>query len=409
VVATLNLHKVFAGDGGYLENLKVRDEDADALREAREEIRATLRGAFRDWTKYVTRVELFDALVMKSGDPPKLPQPKFRLQGSFAYHTANDPQQTPPQQVDQDDGVFLPIGFLAGNGSTRPAIVSKAYFKIVEDALRPLCLQRGWVLNPGKAKATCVRVEIGPRIHIDLPLYAIRDDAFGRLVETSLAKSLGRVVAMDEVAFAEDLFDDVYRGLAETEIMLAHREEDWIASDPRKVEDWFNDALQFFGPQVRRMSRVYKGMRDAAEERSELSSIGIMSAVVTALENIGAQEETRDDLALLNTAREMIDVLAEPIEHPAFPGDPDHYLCRDWTPEVRETVRDLFRRATDELDAAINGTLVRSVALDHVRKAFGGRAPTDTALVGMLGAAAVIRDTPPAPQPQPMTVRTKSG
>lgn len=409
MAATLNLHKVFAGDGGYLANLKVRDADADALREAREEIRATLRGAFRDWRQYVSRDDLFEAWVAKSADPPALPQPKFRLQGSFAYHTANDPQQTPPQQLDQDDGVFLPLSFLASNGTARPMIVSKAYFKIVEDALRPLCARKGWVLNPGKAKDTCVRIEIGARIHIDLPLYAIRDEAFGRLKETSLAKSLGRVVAMDEVAFAEELFDDVYRGLAASEIMLAHRVEGWKASDPRKVEDWFNDALDFFGPQLRRLSRAYKGMRDAAEARSELSSICIMAATVTALENLGVQEASRDDLALLNTAREMVKVLAGPIEHPAFPGDPDHNLCRDWTSQVREAVCDLFRRAADELETAIHGTVNRDVALAHARRAFGSRIPADTDLIGLVGAAAVIRNTPPAPQPQPMMVRTKSG
>lgn len=407
--ATLNLHKVFAGDGGYLENLKVRDEDAKALREAREEIRATLRGAFRDWTAYVTRVELFGAVIMKAGEQPRLPEPKFRLQGSFAYHTANDPQKTPPQQLDQDDGVFLPIGFLTGSGLTRPAIISKAYFKIVEDALRPLCARRGWVLNPGKAKDTCVRVELGPRIHIDLPLYAIRDDAFARLAETTLAKSLGRVLAQDEVAFAEELYDDVYRGLAETEIMLAHRAEGWIASDPRKVEDWFDDALKFFGPQLRRLSRTYKGMRDADAPRSELSSIGIMSAVVTALETLGAQEDSRDDLALLHTSRELVRVFTGPIEHPAFPNDPSQHLCRDWSDEFREQVRNLFRRAADELDAAINGTLNRTVALTHVRRAFGERTPSDPNLIAVLGAATVIRSTPPEPQPQPMTVRTKSG
>jgi hypothetical protein len=54
MAATLNLHRVFAGSGGYLEELTVPATDAAALRSAREEIRAVLRGAFRDWEQYLT-------------------------------------------------------------------------------------------------------------------------------------------------------------------------------------------------------------------------------------------------------------------------------------------------------------------------------------------------------------------
>jgi (2Fe-2S) ferredoxin len=101
--------------------------------------------------------------MLKSLVDAKLPQPKFRLQGSFAYHTVNDCQGSPPKHIDQDDGLFLPIGFLSANGNARPGIASKAYFKLVEDALRPLCARNGWILNPGRAKDTCVRIQITPR------------------------------------------------------------------------------------------------------------------------------------------------------------------------------------------------------------------------------------------------------
>jgi hypothetical protein len=406
MAATLNLHKVFAGREGYLEDLKVPEADETALREAREEIRKVLRSAFREWDRYVTRIELFDS-VMKAAVDQKLPQPKFRLQGSFAYHTVNDVQQNPPQQIDQDDGVFLPIGFLAANGRARPTIASKAYFKLVEDALRPLCALRGWILNPGRAKDTCVRVGINARGHIDLPLYAIRDEAFEQLVETAILKSLAsRAMVMDE---AQDLFDDVYRGLADTEIMLAHRKEGWIGSDPRKLENWFGDAVAYFGPQVRRLARAFKAMRDAEWANSDLRSICIMAALVTALENIGAQEESRDDIALMNTAREMAEVFRSPIENPVFPGDEKKYLCEGWTTEFREEVRVVFLRAANELDAAINGTLNRKIALDHAHTAFGQRITDDVDLISTIGLATVIRSQPPEPQPQPMAVRTKSG
>lgn len=407
MAATLNLHKIFSGPESYLDALKVPGEDEGALRDAREKIRQTLRDAFRDYGRYVTRLELFESSIMKSLEHPKLPQPKFRLQGSFAYATVNDCQQNPPQQIDQDDGLFLPIGFLAANGNARPSIASKAYFKLVEDALRPLCEAEGWILNPGRAKDTCVRVQISPRAHIDLPLYAIRDEAFERLAETAIMKSVtARAITMDE---ATELFDEVYRGLADTEIMLAHRADGWIGSDPRKLEDWFDQAVVIYGQQVRRLARAFKAMRDAEWEYSDLKSICIMAALVTALENIGAQDGTRDDLALLNTAREMVEVLRHPVENPVFPGDTTKLLCQGWTPEFREQVRSLFRSAANELDAAINDTLNRQVALNHVRAAFGPRIPDDVDLIRTVGLASVIRAQPPQPQPQPAPVRTKSG
>src|SRR5690606_19907412 len=118
---------------------------------------------------------------------------------------------------------------------------------------------KGWTLNPDKLRDTCVRVQISPRLHIDLPLYAIRDDAFERLVETAINKSL----TMDRSVFDIELVDSVYRGLGSSEIILAHRDKGWLGSDPRKLEDWFSNAIALYGEQVRRVSRSFKGLRDA--------------------------------------------------------------------------------------------------------------------------------------------------
>lgn len=318
----------------------------------------------------------------------------------------NDLQRNPPQQIDQDDGVFLPIGFVASNGRAQPRIASKAYFKLVEDALRLLCHERGWRLNPGRAKDTCVRVEIGPRLHLDLPLYAIKDEAFDRLQESVIAKSFAADAR--EADEAVELFDDIYRGLSSVEIMLAHRKDGWIESDPRKLESWFDSAVAMFGEQVRRLARCYKGMRDAEWPASDLRSICVMAALVSAFEEIGRQDSLRDDLALLKTARAMAEILRQPIDNPVFPGKLDKALCEGWTPEFRDEVCSLFRRTSNELDAAINGTLNRDVAIGHVRKAFGPRAPTDVGLISTVGMANVIRSERPEPQPKPMPIRTRS-
>ncbi len=409
MAASLNLHRAFTGSDSYLARLEVPVNDAATLSAAREEIRESLRAAFQDWWHHFGRDELFDSAVVWSGAVLKLPKPKFRLQGSFKYGTANDCQQNPPQQIDQDDGVFVPVGFLATNSAFRPSIASKAYFSLVENALRPLCARNGWRLNPGpRPKATCVRVEIGPRVHIDLPLYAIRDEAFERLLETALAKSVTASTPTQDAAL--DLFDEVYRGLGDQEIMLAHRIDGWIASDPRKLEDWFDGALQHFGSQLGRLSRAYKGMRDADAPDSDLGSIAIMAGLVSALEALGPQDPNRDDLALLATAREMAEVFQHPVENPAFPDDETKNFCFGWSKAFRQTVCDMFSRAADELHEAIYGTVNKSVALNHVRSVFGDRVPTDTNLVTLVGSVAtIIRSEPPQTRVQPMPVRTKSG
>jgi hypothetical protein len=405
MAATLNLHRVFAGRGGYLEKLRVGADDVELLRTAREEIRQTLRTAFRDWENYVTRVELFDSWLMKAA--LDLPAPKFRIQGSFAYHTANDCQVTPPQQIDQDDGVFLPISFLTTNGSSRPSIVSKAYFRLVEQALTPLCRARGWRLNPGKPKNTCVRIEVSSRLHIDLPLYAIRDDAYNRLVESALAR-MDKSFAADE-ANQTELVEEVYKGLEQAEIMVAHREKGWLESDPRRLEDWFTNALALYGEQLRRVCRAYKGLRDAKWSEPELSSICIMAAVVTAYERLGGLDPDRDDVALMQTSRELAKLFAAPIENPVFPGEADKCLCGGWTEEFRREVCSTFEDTADALQRAIEVTMHKGVALDHARGAFGPRIPDDIDLISVVGAVATIRQTQPTPQPKPLPPRTRSG
>src|SRR3954447_13592859 len=140
----LNLHKLMGNDAGYLHALKVSDEDRSALAEARELIRDTLRDAFAHWDRYVSEAQMRDPSMAKSFARPDVPAPKFKIQGSFAYFTANDCQNPPRQQIDQDDGVFLPLSFVTVKGRARPTIASSAYFQLIERALKPLCDREGW-------------------------------------------------------------------------------------------------------------------------------------------------------------------------------------------------------------------------------------------------------------------------
>jgi hypothetical protein len=402
----LNLHKLMGTDAGYLRALTVEDDDRRILSGAREEIRATLRGAFRNWETHVSRTELFDSEVAGLAATPRVPIPKFRIQGSFAYYTVNDCQDPPRNQIDQDDGLFLPLSFVVVGGRTRPTIASKAYFLLVERALTPQCERKGWRLNPGKAKNSCVRVEINERLHIDLPLYAIRDSAFEELVEFAAADS--RIAKSITVQDRTELDERIYRALLSAEIILADRGRGWIESDPRKLEAWFEDAVGLHGPIVRDLCRSFKAMRDAKFDAG-LSSICIMACVVNALRSLGSVDEKRLDVAIIDVANEIAEQLEHPVQNPAFPGDPEKCLCNKWDADYRKGVRELFRSTAAQMAEATNGGFIKSLAIGRARAAFGDRVPADEDLITLMGPVEVVRATPAQPQPRPMAPRTKSG
>jgi hypothetical protein len=399
----LNLHKLMYRDAGYLHALKVSDDDREALAEARELIRETLRGAFRNWEQYVSKAQFRDARIADASIPFEVPAPKFKIQGSFAYFTANDCQHPPRQQIDQDDGVFLPLSFVTVQGKARPTIASSAYFLLVERALKPLCDRKGWTLNPREEKGSCVRVEISPRLHIDLPLYAIRDTAFEEMIELH-AERLQKALIRD----ARELDEGIYRELGHAEIILAHRKHGWIESDPRKLETWFANAINLYGENVRELSRAFKGLRDAKLDDG-LSSICIMACVVRAIEQLGRQDNKRLDVALINVSRAIALCIGEPVDNPVFPGDPEKRLCVDWDEAYRLKVRALFSDAADQLEEAVDGTFHRSVAITKARAAFGPRVPHNEDLIVLGGASAAVRSVAPVRQPQPVVPRTKSG
>lgn len=400
----LNLNRLMGTDQGYLKALRIRDEDRKALALAREVIRATLRGAFRDWERFVSRREMFDAAVISVNAQPRVPVPKFRIQGSFAYFTVNDCQDPPRQQIDQDDGVFLPLSFVTVGGRTRPTIASQAYFLLVERALGPLCSERGWRLNPGEPKNSCVRVELNDRLHIDLPLYAIKDDAFDQLVEFAAHSQLAKSI---ELRDSEELDEAIYRQLRDAELILAHRRAGWIESDPRKLEQWFEAAVSLH-PIVRDLSRAFKAMRDAKFDQG-LSSICIMACVVNAVMNLPKLDSGRLDLAIVEVAQKIHQQLAQPVENPVFLGQDDKCLCKDWDADYRNAVRNLFLSAATLMSEAIDGTFHKGVAISKATTAFGARIPQDEDLVTIMTAVEVVRATPAQPQPRPMAPRTKSG
>lgn len=376
----MNAHRAFfsaAHEDHYLAALTVDERQNQSLRNAREEIREALRQGLRSWDQFVSPGLLFEdralASVQKAEDAPPL-RPKFRMQGSFAYHTLNRTTQHPPQEIDLDDGMFLPVSFLSQDGAIQPAVASEGYFAVVESILRPLCKRRGWTLITDKA--SCIRVVLSLESHVDLALYAIPDDEFEVLVEKSLTADARRSSAFDEaLTFSEDM----YSGLPADQMMLAHREEGWKPSDPRKLEEWFQSAVKQHGQQLRRVCRYLKGWRDHNWPSSRLSSIALMSCVITSYdEAVQAANDNRDDNALLMVAANLPDLLAGRIANPVVDGQ---YLDEGWSPEARA---DFVAKAAD-LHRRLRSALGRSNdsrgALIDIAAVFGAYIPDDHELI----------------------------
>jgi hypothetical protein len=378
-------HRVLKGVGdtpGFIRRIDLpEDEEAD-LRSARDDIRECIRGAFRD---VADRSPLMKRFLVEDAPPvyrtdgflnDLRPTPRFRGQGSYSYKTLNDPvpDHTPPQQVDLDDGVFLPTSFM--NQGERPALAAKGYFKVIEDALAPLCTARGWKLC--RDKPSCVRVVLDEKTHIDLPLYAIPDEDYAtvELLEKSL-HSRG-LFTMDSAEFAEES----YRGLPEDHIMLALRNGDWIRSDPRKLHDWFQGAVAKHGPHLRHVCRYLKAWRDFEwmEPEDSISSIALMAMAVRVFdENRQRLDSSREDEALLTVAERMPALLGTTIKNPVLP-DHESRLDKDWTPEMRAGFIDAARRLRDDLLAARDATKADAV-IARLQSCLGDRVPTDHSLV----------------------------
>lgn len=383
----VNAHKAFenSGSASYRRNLNPDPKHIEELRDARNKIRATLSAAFSHWEKRIDASVLFEDVAVASfaegAAKPRL-TPKFRGQGSYSYDTLNRPTHNPPQEMDFDDGMFLPSSFITLNGETHPIVASEGYFRLVEEALAPLCRTEGWTINPDRPRPSCVRVSLNNKIsHIDIALYAIPDDEFEVLLEKAVRSAHSSFA--DSAEAGTVLFDEIYKTITLDRIMLAHRDEGWIISDPRKLEDWFRAAVKKHGEQVRRLSRYLKGWRDHRWEKCRLSSIALMACVIRYFEEAGAAAPARDDSSLAELTCKLPQYLREEIPNPVVEGRLDDGWDDGDTP-LRPGFVQCAEQLRDEVAAALEMT-DRSAAKDRLRQTFGEHFPDDAALIEIEG------------------------
>lgn len=403
---TLNAHKVFKGTAlrpGYLKALSLEENREQLLRAARDDIRQALREGMPQWQGLAKAQSLVESrhVALASQLPPL--RPRFRMQGSGVYHTLNDPAHKPPQEVDYDDGVFLPTSFVNGGGTVKPLLAAKGYFEVVEAILAPLCERKGWKLV--STKPTCVRIRIDNEAHIDLPLYAIPDQEFVELVEASAHTMLVKGVAATDSDI--ELAGQVYMNLPEDRIMLARRDKGWIESDPRELEGWFVGAIREHGEVVRRTCRYLKGWRDYQWPKGGPSSITLMACVVMVFDDLnGTLPENRDDLALQAVADRLEELFSQSIANPVLP---DQNLDENWTLEERLDFKSHAAELKSMIDGVLNGTFHKQIAFSWLRERFGDRIPDDELLIVIDSEEREVLAYEPAKVAAPFVPRTTSG
>jgi hypothetical protein len=353
--------------------------ELDPVRKAYfEEAKNTVRTALRTGLPVVLKQALPDIT--------KTIEPRFFTQGSWAYKTLNAPARA-PQQADVDDGAYMPLSFMA---SRRPSIASKIFFASVETVLAPLAQKKGWKLIT--TKPTCTRIEVARDGHIDIPLYAIPDDEYARLEKAAALR------------FAEAALDserDNWDALPPDSVLLAHREEDWISSDPRPIKQWFTQQVMAHGEQLRRVVRYLKAYRDWQWETGGPSSILLMAAAVDVFES----RDRRDDLALLDVVKQLPARLRDGVDNPTDGNE--SFTKRLGTANV-EIAAQSISELEKYLDAALHSTSPDTSCAWLIDK-FGPRFPCRPDLVKTVSVAATISTIPPKPVASPLVGRTKAG
>ncbi|MGO1656990.1 MAG: CBASS cGAMP synthase [Marinobacter sp.] len=330
-------------------------------------------------------------VLRASGYTDDVPQPRFFTQGSWAYRTLNSPAQR-PQQADVDDGCYLPMSFVSQ--TKRPSTAATVFFAAVEEALKPLVEEKRWTLVTDKP--TCIRIIIAAYAHIDIPLYAIPDEEFAVLkasMEQRGFDSLSEAINMAE--------QDIWTALPADKVLLAHRECDWMPSDPRPVKEWFLAEVAAKGEQFRRVVRYLKAFRDWRWSSGGPASILLMAAAAPLFE----KRDRRDDLALLDVVAALPARLRGEVKNPVEESE-------SLTERLGQAGVEDAAKAFEEFEKVLRGATGAgspSQACIWMRGEFGPRFPNEPNRVKVVSVAATIAATPAAAGPSELVGRTKAG
>ncbi len=331
-------------------------------------------------------------VLNERGYAEDVPQPRFFTQGSWAYKTLNAPAQH-PQQADVDDGCYLPLSFVSQ--TNRPSTATSIFFAAAEEALKPLVEEKHWKLVTDKP--TCIRIVIAVHAHIDVPLYAIPDKEFVTLAKASMERH-GYDSLTEAVNMAER---DAWTALPADKVLLAHRECNWMPSDPRPVKEWFLGEVEGKGEQFRRVVRYLKAFRDWRWSSGGPASLLLMAAAAPLFE----RRDRRDDLALLDVVAVLPARLRAGVKNPV--DESESLTERLGTEGVEDAAK-----AFEELEKVLRGATdagSSSQACIWMQGEFGPRFPNEPDRVKVVSIAATIASAPATAGPSELVGRTKAG
>lgn len=317
--------------------------------------------------------------------------PRFRRQGSYVYKTINQPAWPPKQQIDLDDGTYLPMSIVRDIG---PQVASNLFFEFVDRQLGVLASRKGWKLD--SSKDTCVRLVLDDTSHIDVPLYAIPDEEF-RVLEARMAAARIGIAAFsteDGLVISPD------------RVFLAHRKKGWVPSDPRKFHVWFTREVSNHTDQIRRMCRLFKAWRDHHKDLDGLTSVAIMVAVANVYNNPDLKGfRPRDDHALLTLTDALPPIFSGKIFNPAEPQE--DLTVRIPAPVMHRAANRMwdFHQSLSNVLAGQNADAVVSCLQQHL----GKRVPNNPKLISNDSPRVEIMRHPEKVVAAPAVISSKSG
>ncbi|MBQ5174786.1 CBASS cGAMP synthase [Acinetobacter pittii] len=366
-----NLHRTFrAKEDGFITKIKPTLSQRDYLNDCRQKVRSTLKEGMRDF------------IIDNAGDPTII-KPKFRLQGSWAYGTCNQPAH-PNQEMDIDYGIYLPSSLLTFGRSDK---VAKAYFKAVESLLAPLALKEGWKLCDDKN--TCCRLILNSNAHMDVPLYIVPDRMFDSLVEQNFmaldsAKSanIGDKYIFKGYQYAAEGLENESKLIRLDEITKIHmalRDGSWKDSDCELIRKWYADQLATQpdnGRQLRYIARYLKAWRDFEyNEGGGPSSILLMIIANKYYQFF----DKRDDLALLSVLEYLPKALLGEVKEPSIPQHTNEDFNR-----IPENDRQMAYSLALELYQTVSTAkeIERpKTSISFLKTKFGNRIPSDESYI----------------------------
>lgn len=356
----------------FIDCIEPTKAQRQVLFDAKNDIRDHLRPRIREATIKVLGMD-------------KAVTPRFRTQGSWSYKTCVQPAWNPPQEMDWDFGVYLPVSVWEDGGP--PHAMAKLYFKLVEGLLQDLCNDKGWKLYSGKD--TCIRVQINAWAHIDIPLYAAPEAQFAQIVEKG-AFDAARTMDLREALvanFAEEDFT-LQQWEEMVDIMMATRAGEWKQSDPEEVSRWFIDRIEEHTEQLRRVCRYLKAWRDLHWKAGDgPTSVCIMIAVAQTFE----PQRGRDDLALEKSARALAIALKGNVHEPAIADGKEDFNKRLNAGGRHEASARAATLASQLQAARLKASHLAGDAIDILRGQLGGRVPYRTDLVEPDGGEDAVR------------------